>query len=165
MSLAVARSSRRVRPSVSRSDLIPEIGISTGTVVLVVAAHWMLIPYLGAKPPLVLITAVAAAMTFWRGLGPGLVTSTVGSAVGSSLFLSPDHQLASINGSVPIETFVLFAGSLFTCWLIFRLKADNENIRSKSKPSKKKFERYFYIQRYAMFFISNDFQLNIIELG
>jgi signal transduction histidine kinase len=128
MSLAVARSSRRVRPSVSRSDLIPEIGISTGTVVLVVAAHWMLIPYLGAKPPLVLITAVAAAMTFWRGLGPGLVTSTVGSAVGSSLFLSPDHQLASINGSVPIETFVLFAGSLFTCWLIFRLKADNENI-------------------------------------
>ena len=128
MSLAVARSSRRVRPSVSRSDLIPEIGISTGTVVLVVAAHWVLIPYLGAKPPLVLITAVAAAMTFWRGLGPGLVTSTVGSAVGSSLFLAPDHRLASINGSVPIETFVLFAGSLFTCWLIFRLKADNEDI-------------------------------------
>jgi signal transduction histidine kinase len=129
MSLAVARSSaRRVRPSVSRSDLIPEIGISTGTVVLMIGIHWLMIPYLGAKPPLVLITVAAAAMTFWRGLGPGLVTSTVGSAVGSSLFLSPVHQLASIDGSVPVETFVLFAGSLFTCWLIFRLKSDNEDI-------------------------------------
>ena len=42
MSLAVAHSSRRVRPSVSRSDLIPEIGISTGTVVLMVAVHWLM---------------------------------------------------------------------------------------------------------------------------
>src|SRR5215831_12722648 len=128
MALAVARSARRVRPSVSRSDLIPEIGISTGSVVLMVLVHWLMIPYLGAQPPLVLITVTAAAMTFWRGLGPGLVTSMVGSAVGSSLFLSREHQLASINGSVPFETLVLFAGSLFTCWLIFRLKSDNEDI-------------------------------------
>lgn len=131
MSLAVARSSRRVRPSVSRSDLIPEIGISTGTVVLVIIAHWLLLPYLGPKPPLVMITAVAAAMTFWRGLGPGLVTSMVGSVVGSSLFLVPDQRFASltagVNGSVPIETLVLFGGSLFTCWLIFRLKSDSED--------------------------------------
>src|SRR5262245_65471650 len=129
MALAVVRSARRLRPSVSRSDLIPEIGISTGSVVVMVVVHWLLIPYLGAQPPLVLITVVAAAMTFWRGLGPGLVTSMVGSAVGSSLFLSRDHQLAAINnGSVPFETLVLFAGTLFTCWLIFRLKADNEDI-------------------------------------
>src|SRR5262245_47405666 len=105
MSLAIGRSSRRVRPSVSRSDLIPEIGISTGTVVLMIAVHWVLIPYLGAKPPLVLITAAAAAMTFWRGLGPGLVTSTVGSAVGSSLFLSPVHNYPGADGSLPVETF------------------------------------------------------------
>jgi signal transduction histidine kinase len=135
MSLAVARSSRRVRPSVSRSDLIPEIGISTGSVVLMITAHWLLLPYLGTKPPLVLITVVAAAMTFWRGLGPGLVASMVGSAVGSSLFLVPDQRLAVLtagvngaNGSVPIETLMLFGGSLFTCWLIFRLKSDNEDI-------------------------------------
>jgi len=100
--------------------------------VLVIAAHWLLIPYLGTKSPLVMITAVAAAITFWRGLGPGLVTSMVGSAVGSSLFLVPDPRLAStnasVNGSVPIETLVLFGGSLFTCWLIFRLKSDNEDI-------------------------------------
>jgi len=132
MSLAVARSSRRVRPSVSRSDLIPEIGISTGSVVLMITAHWLLLPYLGTKPPLVLITVVAAAMTFWRGLGPGIVASMVGSAVGSSLFLVPDQRLAvvsaGVNGSVPIETLMLFGGSLFTCWLIFRLKADNEDI-------------------------------------
>ena len=127
MSLAVAHTSRRVRPSVSRSDLIPEIGISTGTVIVMIAVHWLLIPYLGTKPPLVLITAAAAAMTFWRGLGPGLVTSTVGSAVGSSLFLSPVRNFTSVDGSVPMETFVLFAGSLFTCWLIFRLKSDNED--------------------------------------
>src|SRR5262245_12460786 len=132
MSLAVARSARRVRPSVSRSDLIPEIGISTGTVVLLIGAHWLLLPYLGAKPPLVMITVGAAAMTFWRGLGPGLVTSMVGSAVGSSLFLLADPRIAStnaaVNGSVPIESLLLFGGSLFTCWLIFRLKADNEDI-------------------------------------
>lgn len=128
MSYVAARSPRRVRPSVSRSDLIPEIGISTGTVIMVAALHWMLIPYLGAKPPLVLFTASAAAMTFWRGLGPGLVTSTLGSAVGSSLFISPFQSLVGFNGSVPIETLVLFVGSMFTCWLIFRLKAQNEDI-------------------------------------
>jgi signal transduction histidine kinase len=126
MSVAIARPSRRVRPSISRSDLIPEVGIATGAVVLMVALHLLMLPYLGAKPPLVLITAAAAAMTFWRGFGPGLVTSTVGSAVGSSLFLSPVHQLAGVDGSVPIEAFVLFAGSLFTCWLIFRLRSHNE---------------------------------------
>src|SRR5690349_7583775 len=94
MALAVAHAARRVRPSVSRSDLIPEIGISTGMVAIITLVHWMMVPYLGLKPPLVLFTATAAAMTFWRGLGPGLVTSTVGSAVGSSLFLSPDANLA-----------------------------------------------------------------------
>jgi signal transduction histidine kinase len=100
-----------------------------------ITAHWLLLPYLGAKPPLVLITVVAAAMTFWRGLGPGLVASMVGSAVGSSLFLAPTQRLSvvsagvnSVNGNVPIETLMLFGGSLFTCWLIFRLKADNEDI-------------------------------------
>jgi len=99
-----------------------------------IAAHWMMLPYLGAKPPLVLITVAAAAMTFWRGLGPGLVTSTVGSAVGSSLFLAPVNanitgvNSAGLSGNVPFETFVLFAGSLFTCYLIFRLKSNNEDI-------------------------------------
>src|SRR5262249_1948277 len=128
MPLAVPRSARPVMPSVSRSVLIREIGISTVSVVVMVVVHWLMIPYLGAQPPLVLITVTAAAMTFWRGLGPGLVTSMVGSAVGSSLFLARDHQVASINGSVPFETLVLFARSLFTCWLIFRLKSDNEDI-------------------------------------
>jgi signal transduction histidine kinase len=68
-------------------------------------------------------------MTFWRGLGPGLVASTLGSAVGSSLFITPFHGFAGLDGSVPIETLLLFGGSMFTCWLIFRLKSDRENIQ------------------------------------
>jgi len=127
MSYAIARSPRRVRSSVSRSDLIPEIGISTATVFAMAVIHWMAIPYMGVKPPLVLFTATAAAITFWRGLGPGLVVSTLGSVVGSSLFISPLQGLAGLKGNVPFETVVLFAGSMFTCWLIFRLKADSED--------------------------------------
>jgi signal transduction histidine kinase len=127
MAYAVARSPRRVRSSVSRSDLIPEIGISTATVLAMTVIHWVAIPYMGAKPPLVLFTATAAAITFWRGLGPGLVTSMLGSVVGSSLFISPISGLGALKGNVPFETLVLFSGSLFTCWLIFRLKADNED--------------------------------------
>jgi len=110
----------------SRSDLIPEIGISTGTVFIMAVVHWIAMPYTGVKPPLVLFTATAAAITFWRGLGPGLVTSTLGSVVGSSLFISPIPGWG-LKGNVPFETLVLFAGSMFTCWLIFRLKADSED--------------------------------------
>src|SRR6185503_9926900 len=101
LSYAIARSPRRVRSSVSRSDLIPEIGISTATVFAMAVIHWMAIPYMGVKPPLVLFTATAAAITFWRGLGPGLVVSTLGSVVGSSLFISPLQGLAGLKGNVP----------------------------------------------------------------
>lgn len=94
------------------------------------AIHWAMLPYLGAKPPLVLFTAAAAALTFWRGLGPGLVASTLGSAIGSSLFITPFDGFARLNGSVPVETLVLFGGSMFTCWLIFRLKVDQENVEA-----------------------------------
>ena len=121
MSARSARSPRRPRPSVTRLDLVPELGVASGTVALTAAVHWALIPVLGEKPPLVLFAAMAAALTFWRGLGPGMLGSTLGTAVGSSLFIKPFGSPA-----LEFETLLLFSGSMFICWLIYRLKVDQE---------------------------------------
>jgi signal transduction histidine kinase len=114
-------SRRRPRPSVTRLDLVPELGVASGTVALTAAVHWALLPWLGEKPPLVLFAAMAAALTFWRGFGPGMLGSTLGTAVGSSLFIRPFD-----NGAIKVETLLLFGGSMFICWLIYRLKVDQE---------------------------------------
>ena len=121
MSARLQRSRRRPRPSVTRLDLVPELGVASGTVALTAAVHWAMLPLLGEKPPLVLFAAMAAALTFWRGLGPGMLGSTLGTAVGSSLFIRPFGS-----GAIEIETLLLFGGSMFICWLIYRLKVDQE---------------------------------------
>jgi signal transduction histidine kinase len=121
MSARFARSQRRPRPSVTRRDLVPELGVASGTVALTAALHWVLMPWLGEKPPLVLFAAMAAALTFWRGFGPGMLGSTLGTAVGSSLFILPFEQRG-----IEIDVILLFAGSMFICWLIYRLKVDQE---------------------------------------
>jgi signal transduction histidine kinase len=122
MSARLARSPRRRRrPSVTRLDLVPELGVAAGTVALTAAVHWALLPWLGEKPPLVLFAAMAAALTFWRGFGPGMLGSTLGTAVGSSLYIKPFGSEA-----IEIETLLLFVGSMFICWLIYRLKVDQE---------------------------------------
>src|SRR5205823_13351137 len=48
--------------------------------------------------------------------------------VGSSLFISPFQRFGGPSENVPVETLVLFVGSMFICWLIFRLKSENEDI-------------------------------------
>jgi signal transduction histidine kinase len=126
MSAHLARSPRQVRLSVSRADVGPELGIAVGTVALTAVLHWIFLLRFGEKPPLVLFAATAAALTFWRGLGPGMLASSLGTAVGSSLFIAPFEDFAH-KGSIPVETILLFAGSMFSCWLIYRLKADQED--------------------------------------
>lgn len=112
---------RRPRPSVTRLDLVPELGVASGSVALTAVVHWALLPWLGDKPPLVLFAATAALLTFWRGLGPGMIGSTLGTAVGSSFFIKPFDSHA-----IEVETLLLFSGSMFICWLIYRLRAEQE---------------------------------------
>jgi signal transduction histidine kinase len=125
MSVPVAQPQRWVRPSVSRRDLIPELGIAAGTVGVTTVVHWVIALRLGDNSPLFLFAATAAALTFWRGLGPGMLASSLGSAVGPSL--QPLSEFAGHRSNVPLETLLLCAGSLFTCWLIYRLRVDQED--------------------------------------
>lgn len=126
MSAHLAQSPRRVRLSVSRADLVPELGIAAGTVAVTAVLHWFLLLRLEQKPPLILFAALAAALTFWRGLGPGMLASSLGTVVGSSLFIAPFDNVAH-KGSIPVESLLLFVGSMFSCWLIYRLKVDQED--------------------------------------
>jgi signal transduction histidine kinase len=112
---------RPPRPSVTRLDLVPELGVAAGSVALTAVVHWAMLPWLGEKPPLVLFAATAALLTFWRGLGPGMIGSTLGTAVGSTLFIKPFDSHA-----IEFETLLLFTGSMFICWLIYRLRAEQE---------------------------------------
>jgi signal transduction histidine kinase len=106
---------------VTRRDLVPELGVAAGSVAVTAALHWALLPWLGEKPPLVLFAAVAAALTFWRGLGPGMLASTMGTAVSSSLFIRPFGSDA-----LQAEVAILFVGSLAICLMIYRLRAEQE---------------------------------------
>src|SRR5438552_4348294 len=126
MSVHLARSRGRIRPSVSQRDLIPELGIAVSAVAVTTAVHWLILSRLGENP-LFLFAATAAAVTFWRGVGPGMVASSMGSVVGSSLNAMPFQQLAHRQGNVAVETLLLFGGSMFTCWLIYRLRVDQES--------------------------------------
>jgi signal transduction histidine kinase len=121
---------RRRRPSITRRDLLPELGVVTGLVAVTAAIQWVTLPWFGDKPPLVLFSAMAAAATSWRGLGPGMVASSLGTAVSSSLFVRPFHGFDSRSGNLPMETLLLFGGSMFICWLIYRLKAGQENVEA-----------------------------------
>jgi signal transduction histidine kinase len=127
MSVQLTRSRRRSRTSVTRRDLVPDLGVAAGSVALAVALHWLLVRALGDNPPLIVFAATAAGLTFWRGLGPGILASALGSTVGGTLFLQPVGQLAAASGGLPVGSSLLFAESLFVCWLIYRLKDENES--------------------------------------
>jgi signal transduction histidine kinase len=130
MSAHPSRVHRRPRPSITRRDLIPELGVASATVAITAAAHLAILPWFGGKPPLILFAAIAAGVTSWRGLGPGMLTSSLGAAVGSTLFIQPFNRLDGPGGNAPVETLMLFAGSMFVCWLIYRLKADQELVEA-----------------------------------
>ena len=68
------RSRPSTRPSVSRRDLIPELGIAVAAVGLTGVVHAVITLRLGQNP-LFLFLLTAAALTFWRGLGPGMLAS------------------------------------------------------------------------------------------
>jgi signal transduction histidine kinase len=119
-----------IRPSVSRRDLVPELGIAAAAVSVTAAIHWALVLRLGQQP-LFLFSVTAALLTFWRGLGPGMLASSLGSSLGSSLHALSFHEAGHPGGSVPfLETYLMFAGSTFTCWLIYKLRVDQEDARA-----------------------------------
>jgi signal transduction histidine kinase len=126
MSANLVRTRPRIRPSVSRRDLIPELGIAAGAVGITAIIHSLLFVRLGENA-LFLFAATAAGLTFWRGLGPGMLASSMGSTVGSSLSSLPFHEIARHRPNIPVETILLFGGSMFTCWLIYRLRVDQED--------------------------------------
>ena len=117
-----------IRPSVSRRDLIPELGIAVAAVGVTSAVHWVILLRLGQNP-LFLFLLTAAALTFWRGLGPGMLASSLGSSIGSALYALPLNETAH-QVSVPLETVMMFAGSLCTCWLIYKLRVDQEDAQA-----------------------------------
>ena len=119
---------RRPRPSITRRDLVPDLAIAVGAVAVTVVLYVAILPLLGAKPPLVLFTAMAAALTSWRGFGPGVLASSLGTTVSSTLFVHPFRGLDGRSESVPVETLVMLTGSLFVCWLVYRVRADQENV-------------------------------------
>ena len=118
-----------VRPSVSRRDLIPELGIVVAAVGLTAIVHSVITLQLGQNP-LFLFLLTAAVLTFWRGLGPGMLASTLGSTFGSALYAVPLSDVTANRGSLPVEMLLMFAGSMCTCWLIYRLRLDQEKTQA-----------------------------------
>ena len=125
MSAHSASVRRRPRPSITRRDLVPDLGVAAGTVAVTAALHLMMLPWLGDKPPLILFAVMAAALTTWRGLGPGMLATSLGTPVGS-LLIQPMGGSGLGYDSVPIEFSLMFASSLFICWLIYRVRAEQE---------------------------------------
>lgn len=121
---------RRPRPSITRRDLVPDLGVAVGTVAVTVMVHWAILRWLGGRPPLFLFASMAAALTSWRGLGPGVLASSLGSTVGSLLFIHPLPAIGGGNDNVPGETLLMFVSSIFVCWLIYRLKAEQESVNA-----------------------------------
>ncbi|HET9265322.1 MAG TPA: ATP-binding protein [Vicinamibacterales bacterium] len=130
MAQHLARQHRRPPASITRRDLVPDLGVAAGSVALTAAVHWTLLPWLNGKPPLVLFAVMAGALTAWRGFGPGILASSLGTAVGSLLYIQPFTAPSARTGSLPIESALLFSGSLVICWLIYRVKVEQEKVEA-----------------------------------
>jgi len=123
--MVVSVATRRPRASLTRSDLVPDLGVVVGIVAVTALVQMVIWPWVGERMPLLLSIAVAAALTSWRGFGSGILASSLGTTVGSTLFIQP---LASLNHAdhVSADTLLMFASSMFLCWLIYRLKTEHE---------------------------------------
>lgn len=128
-SVPPARLLRQKDTCLTRRDLIPDLVIAAGAVAATTAVIWAVLPLLGEKPPLVLFAAVAAALTSHHGLGPGLLATSLGTTVGNVLFIQPVHASYGRDSGLPAETVLLFGSSLLICWLIYRLKAEQDSVR------------------------------------
>jgi signal transduction histidine kinase len=124
MSAHLAPDRRRSRPSLTRRDLVPDLGVAAGTVAATTALHFAILPWLGDKPPLILFAATAAALTSWRGLGPGMLATSLATPIGSMLV----QPAGTGDGNMPIENSLMFASSMFICWLIYRIKSEQEKV-------------------------------------
>ena len=123
--MVVSVAARRPRAALTRSGLVPDLGVVVGIIAVTVLVQFVIGPWLGERMPLLLSVAVPAALTSWRGFGSGLLASSLGTTVGSTLFIQP---LASLNHSdhVHADTLLMFGSSMFLCWLIYRLKSQHE---------------------------------------
>lgn len=130
MSPYPVRGRRRPSPAVTRRDLIPDFGVASATVAITALVHQAVMSILGGQPPLVLFAAMAAGLTSWRGLGPGMLASSLGAVIGGALFIQPLDKIEGRSANVPFDTLMLFGGSMFVCWLIYRLKADQEQVEA-----------------------------------
>jgi signal transduction histidine kinase len=117
------------RPSVSQRDLVPELVIAAAAVSLTGVVHCVIALRLGQNP-LFLFLMTAAALTFWRGLGPGMLASSLGSSIGSALYAFPFSEAATTRGSLTVDMLLMFVGSMFTCLLIYRLRVDQEKAQA-----------------------------------
>src|SRR5215217_6768414 len=102
MAANLVRTRPRIRPSVSRRDLIPELGIAAGAVGITAIIHSVLVMRMG-ESAVFLFAATAAWLTFWRGLVPGMLASSMGSTVGSSLRFLPFGGIGPHPTNVPME--------------------------------------------------------------
>ncbi len=129
MSRHNAQLRRRPRRSLTQQDLVPDLGVAVGSVALTVGLHWATLPWLGEGLSLLLLASTAAALTSWRGLGSGMLASSLGTTVASVMFIQPIHTFGveAHSGSVPAETLLMFGSSMFVCWLIYRVRAEQED--------------------------------------
>jgi signal transduction histidine kinase len=117
---------RRAKPSITRRDLLPDLIVAAAAVTAMTGLHFLILPWLGTKPPLILFSVMAAALTFWRGLGPGMLAIALGTPVGSLLLQA--SAPANRPPSIPLESSLMFGGSMFICWMIYRLRVEQETV-------------------------------------
>ncbi len=117
---------RRPRASLTRYDLVPDLSVAVGTVGGTAIVLWAIVPWLGERMPLLLFVSVAAALTSWRGLGSGVLASSLGTTVGNMLFIQPLAPLARRPDHIRADTLLMFGSSMFLCWLIYRHKTEHE---------------------------------------
>jgi len=112
---------------------VPDLGAAVITVAVAAIIRLALVPLLGTEAPLLLFGAMAAAVTFWGGLGPGILATALGTTVGTLLFIKPVEQLARGHLAMPLEPTLFFGETMFVCWLIYRVRAGQESSEARQQ--------------------------------
>jgi signal transduction histidine kinase len=105
---------------------VPDLAIATGAVVAAALVRAALIPWLGHDANLT-FALVAAAVTFWAGFGPGIITATIGTLGAGTIFLKLEAFGAPQGTASVVEQAVILGEAMVICWMIYRVRVGQEH--------------------------------------
>ena len=93
-------------------------GAAVGLTLLAVGLRWVLREPLGESAPLLLLVMPVIVASWYGGVGPGLLSTALGTVLGAAFFFTPDWTAAFTSTPQSTRLLIFILESVATSWLI-----------------------------------------------